>query len=131
TYNVAVDLTRNASDPATLLNADADALLRAGVAPDSVARIVALATPLGLPLSGTKVPSDRRHDGIVWLGRLDDTRDTLQTRALTTYVGFTKDGALGFGPLTAPSASGERRERTLGAQLTFGDYVGPGRRVLT
>jgi hypothetical protein len=131
TYNVAIDFARSTSDPATLLDANTDALLRAGVAPDSVARIVALATPLGLPLTGTKVPSDRRHDGITWLGRLDDTRDTLQTRALTTYVGYTTDGALGFGPLSAPSASGERRERTLGAQLTFGNFVGPGRRILT
>jgi hypothetical protein len=131
TYNVAMDVARSASDPATLLNADADALLRAGVAPDSVARLIAIASPLGLTLAGPGLPSNRQHDAIAWLGRLDDTRDTLQTRALSTYAGFTRDGALGFGPLSAPSASGERRERTLGAQLTLGSYVGPGRRVLT
>jgi hypothetical protein len=131
TYNVAVDVARSSSDPETLLDADADALLRAGASPDSVARIVALASPLGLPLSGTSVPSNRRHDGITWLGRLDDTRDTLATRALTTYVGYTTDGALGFSALAAPSASGERKQRTLGAQLTLGNYVGSGGRVLT
>jgi hypothetical protein len=131
TYNVAVDVARSSSDPETILDADADALLRAGASPDSVARIVALASPLGIPLSGTSVPSNRRHDGITWLGRLDDTRDTLATRALTTYVGYTTDGALGFSALAAPSASGERHERTLGAQLTLGNYVGAGRRVLT
>lgn len=131
TYNVAVDVARSSSDPETLLDADADALLRAGASPDSVARIVALASPLGLPLSGTSVPPNRRHDGVTWLGRLDDTRDTLATRALTTYVGYTADGALGFSALAAPSASGERKQRTLGAQLTLGNYVGPGDRVLT
>src|SRR5205814_8640969 len=41
------------------------------------------------------------------------------------------DGALGFAPLSAPSAAGKRNERTLGAQWTMGDFVGPGRRVLT
>jgi hypothetical protein len=131
TYNVALDVARSASDPSTLVSADADALLRAGVSPDSVARLVAIATPLGLPLTGPGVPNDRERNSVSWLGRLDDTRDTLQTRALTTFVGYTRDGALGFGPLAAPSSAGERRERTLGAQLTLGAYVGPGHRVLT
>lgn len=131
TYNVALDVARTIGDPVTLVNADADALVRAGVAPDSVARLVAVAPPLGLPLSGGGAPSDRRHDAVSWLGRLDDTRDTMSTRALTTFLGVTRDGALGFGPLAAPSSAGERLERTMGTQLTLGSYVGPGRNVLT
>lgn len=131
TYNVAVDFSRNSSDPRTLINADAEALLRAGVSPDSVARLIALATPLGLGLSGTGIPQNRLHTSLAWLGRLDDTRDTLQTRALTSYVGYTRDGALGFGPLAAPSSAGERTEKTMGAQLTLGMFVGPGKRILT
>ncbi|MFL5596558.1 MAG: carboxypeptidase-like regulatory domain-containing protein [Gemmatimonadaceae bacterium] len=130
TYNVALDLGRSLSEPSTLLNADAEALLNAGVAPDSVARLIAFATPLGIPLAAAGVPTNRRHDAFAWLGRLDDTRDTLATRALTSYAGVTRDGAVGFGPLAAPSAASERRERTLGAQLTIGQYVGPGRRTL-
>jgi hypothetical protein len=130
TYNVALDLGRSLSEPSTLLTADANALLNAGVAPDSVARLIALATPLGVPLAASGVPTNRTHNSLAWLGRLDDTRDTLSTRALTSYLGVTRDGALGFGPLTAPSAASERRERTLGAQLTLGAYVGPGRRTL-
>ncbi|MDB4917067.1 MAG: hypothetical protein JWM95_4711, partial [Gemmatimonadetes bacterium] len=55
TYNVALDLGRSLSEPATLLNADAQALLNAGVAPDSVARLIALATPLGVPLAASGV----------------------------------------------------------------------------
>ncbi|MDQ3674623.1 MAG: hypothetical protein M3365_09645, partial [Gemmatimonadota bacterium] len=131
TYNVALEIGQNSSDPATLLNADVEALTRAGVSPDSVARLIAVANPLGLSLSGAGIPNDRQRDAITWLGRLDDTRDTLRTRAFTSYVGSTRDGALGFGPLSAPSAAGERRERTLGGQITLGDYVGPGRRILT
>jgi len=130
TYNIALDLGRSLSEPSTLLTADANALLNAGVAPDSVARLIALASPLGVPLVASGVPTNRTHNSITWLGRLDDTRDTLSTRALTTYLGTTRDGAVGFGPLTAPSAASERRERTLGAQLTLGAYVGPGRRTL-
>jgi hypothetical protein len=130
TYNVAVDLGRSLSEPSTLLNADAQALLNAGVAPDSVARLIALATPLGVPLAASGVPTNRQHNAFSWLGRLDDTRDTLGTRALTTYAGWTRDGAVGFGPLSAPSAASERRQRTLGAQVTIGEYVGPGQRTL-
>lgn len=130
TYNVSFDAGRSVSDPPTLLTADTEALLSAGIAPDSVARVIASATPLGLPIDGVGVPSNRRQDSFTWLGRLDDTRDTLSTRALTSYASIKREGALGFGPLTAPSAAGERRERTLGAQLTLGSYVGPGRRIL-
>jgi hypothetical protein len=130
TYNVALDVGRSLSEPSTLVNADADALLNAGVAPDSVARLVAFATPLGVPLIAPGVPANRQHDAVSWLGRLDDTRDTLSTRALTTYAGVTRDGALGFGPLAAPSAASRQYQRTLGMQLTLGSYVGPGRRTL-
>ena len=131
TYNVAIDLARSIADPATLLDANAQSLLRAGASPDSVARIIALSSPVGLPLTGNSIPSNREHDGITWLGRLDDTRDTLNAKTLTTYVGYTKDGALNFNPLVAPSASGEHTVRTLGAQLTLDNFVGPGQRVLT
>lgn len=130
TYNVAVDVDRSLSDPSTLLNADAQSLLNGGVAPDSVARLIAAAAPLGVPLVASGIPSNREHNAISWLGRLDDTRDTLSTRALTTYAGWTRDGAVGFGPLSAPSAASESRERRLGAQLTLGSYVGAGRRTL-
>ena len=130
TYNVALDFGRSLSEPSTLLTADANALLNAGVAPDSVARLIGLAGPLGVPLVADGVPTNRAHNTVAWLGRLDDTRDTLSTRALTTYFGTTSDGGLGFSPLTAPSAASERKERTLGGQLTLGSYVGPGRRIL-
>jgi hypothetical protein len=130
TYNVALDVTRSASDPVTLLDAEADALLRAGASPDSVARLLALAGPRGV-LTGGNVPGNRLRQEVAWLGRFDDTRDTMQTRALSTYIGYKKEGALGFAALAAPSAAGERRERTLGAQLTHGAFVGPGDRILT
>ncbi|MGI8510843.1 MAG: carboxypeptidase-like regulatory domain-containing protein, partial [Gemmatimonadaceae bacterium] len=131
TYNVAVDLAHSVSQPATLLDAGSDVFLRAGVAPDSVSRLTAIANPLGLALAGNGVASSRQHDAFSWLGRVDDTRDTLATRALTSYATYTRDGGLGFAPLSAPSAGGENRQQTLGAQLTLGNYVGVGRRILT
>jgi hypothetical protein len=131
TYNVALDVARSASDPSTLLGADAATLLRAGIAPDSVARLVSVASRLALPLAGGGAPSGRQRDAITWLGRVDDTRDSLKGRTLTSYAGYTKEGALGFGPLASPASGGERRERTLGAQVMLRDYFGEGKRILS
>ena len=130
TYNVSGDIAKNQSNPTTLISAEADALLLAGVSPDSVGRLIALAGPRGIGLSGNGIPNDQQHQALTFLGRIDDTRDTLKTRALTSYLGYTSDGALGFSPLAAPSSAGERHERTAGAQLTLGNYVGAGRRIL-
>ncbi|NUQ21768.1 MAG: carboxypeptidase regulatory-like domain-containing protein, partial [Gemmatimonadaceae bacterium] len=80
TYNVALDVARSISSPATLVDADQATLLRAGISPDSVARLRSVAAPLGI-LSAGGVPLDRTRDQVTWLGRIDDTRDTLQTRA--------------------------------------------------
>jgi len=129
TYNAAIDVSRSISTPSTLASASDETLLRAGVAPDSVDRVLGVAGPLGLLRAGG-VPADRQRDALTFLGRLDDTRDTLATRALTGYAGLTKEGALGFGPLAAPASGGEQSQRTLGGQLVLGEYFGPGRNYL-
>lgn len=131
TYNVALDIGRTVSDPATLLAGDIGAWNRAGVSSDSIARLKQVANTLGLPIAGAGAPTARRRDLITWLGRLDDVRDSLRTLTLTTYATGTKEGAIGFGPLAAPAAGGEQSERTLGAQFMHGQYFGIGNRALT
>jgi hypothetical protein len=131
TYNAALDYSRATSEPATLLGGDLDAFARAGIARDSVQRAVAIARGFGIPLGGAGIPTERQTTALTWLGRLDDTRDSLDQRTLTTYASWKQSGALNFGPLSAPSAGGEQTVRTLGAQLQFADFVGDGRRVLT
>ncbi len=131
TYNVAIDLSRASSDPATLLGVDADAFARAGIARDSAQRAVAIARSLGIPPGGSGIPTTRETSTLLWLSRFDDTRDSLDRRTLTTYASWKKSGALNFGPLATPSAGGEQNARTLGVQLQFADFVGDGRRVLT
>lgn len=131
TYNVAVDVAHSVSQPATLLDANEAVLLRAGVAPDSVSRLIGVANPLGLSLGGRGIPTLHEHDAVSWLGRLDDTRDTLATRALTSYASYTRDGGVGFAPLSAPSTGAAETQKTAGAQLTIGNYVGKERLTLT
>ncbi|HYW49553.1 MAG TPA: carboxypeptidase regulatory-like domain-containing protein, partial [Gemmatimonadaceae bacterium] len=131
TYNAALDVSRSQSDPATLFTGDARALQGAGVSRDSVSRLQSAALGLGVPLAGGRIPSQQQRSGVTWLGRLDDIRDTLNQHQLTTYVNYSRNGALGFAPLSAPSAAGENTDRSLGVQLQLTDFVGAGRRVLT
>jgi hypothetical protein len=130
TYNVAIDVARTTSDPTTLLGGASDAIRRAGLDADTASRIVQLAGATGLPLSGAGVPGARRQDAVTWLGRLDDVRDSLRTLTLTSYVSMSRDGALGFGPLTAPAAGGEQVDRSLGLQFLHSQFVGAGYRRL-
>lgn len=130
TYNVALDVAHSASSPVSLLTADADVLQRAGLSTDSVAKLKSVAGPLGLTLDGGGAPADRGHDAITWLGRLDDSRDSLSIRALTTYVDLARDGAVGVSALSTPSTTTERRHRSYGAQFLQDLYVGAGRLVI-
>lgn len=130
TYNVALDLNRSTNETATLADASTDAWLRAGASPDSVRRAVAIARSLGIPVAGNGVPLARERTGFTWLGRLDDTRDSLAARTLTTYVSAAREGALGFGPVVAPAAGGKRDDTAMGVQLQVTNYLGPARMVL-
>lgn len=130
TYNVALDVGRTVSDPSTLVANDTDAWLRAGVSPDSVARLRTVASTIGLPVAGRGAPVSRRRDALSWLGRIDDVRDSLRTLTLTTFASYSKVGALGFGPLTAPAAGGEQTDRAYGAQFVHSQFVGEGHNIL-
>lgn len=130
TYNVALDYARTASDASTLLGAGADVLAASGVPSDSVARAVNVARTLGLPLSRAGIPQSRQSETVTWLGRVDDTRDTLNVRALTTMYSGSRSGGLNFGALAAPSAGGEQQMQSLAVQARADTYFGDGRRVL-
>lgn len=126
TYNIALDVGRTVSDPASLVGSNADALLRAGIAPDSARRAQQIANTVGMPLGGTGIPSSRVQNSFTWLGRLDDVRDTLRTFTLTSFASRNDEGALGFGPLNSPGAGGKQTQQTYGGQLLQSRYVGKG-----
>lgn len=130
TYNVAVELSRTTSDPATLFVGDRRALQSAGVSVDSVARLETTALGVGLPTAANGIPSQRMQTGITWLGRLDDIRDTLTLRQLTSYLSLTRNGAIGFQPLASTSRGGSSESRALGVQFQQSNFLGEGRRVL-
>lgn len=127
TYNISFEGARTTSEPASFASADATTLARAGLAADSVARLRTVAAALGLPAGAT---GPRTRESFTWLARFDDTRDSLDSRALVTYASLSRSTALGVGPTTAPSATGTREEQAYGVQLRTSDYFGEGRRTL-
>ena len=126
TYNVAVDLSRSSSDPATLLGNNDAALLRAGLSPDSALRVQSVANSLGIPLSGSSVPAARVSENLSFIGRLDDVRDSLRTLSLLAFGSVNRQGAVGFGPLSAPAASGRQSQSSVGMQFQHQQFIGDG-----
>ena len=132
TYNVALDVARSTSDPATLIDAQSDALLRAGASPDSVARLIALAPPLGLSLSRQRRPREPPAPGHHVARSLRRHARHARARARSRRTSATRT--------TERSALVRRRRRRRPAsdvsarsarQLTLGNFVGAERRILT
>lgn len=130
TYNVAIDVSRTISDPATLFSGNVLALQSAGVSTDSVSALRTTALGVGIPVTGAGIPTSREVSAVTWLGRFDDIRDSLNTRQLATYLNLSRAGARGFAPLSAPSAAGASTDRGIGAQFQMANFIGAGRRTL-
>ncbi len=130
TYNVALDVARNSSSPSTLLDSDTEAWRRAGVAPDSVRRLLGIAGTTGVPVSGADIPSTRIRNGLTLLSRFDDVRDTLRMLTLTTYASVNREGGLGLGPLSSPAGAVESSDNTFATSLMHSAFLGAGHYVL-
>ncbi len=125
-YNVAADLSRNSSTPATLMGNNDAALLRAGLSPDAARQVQSAANSLGIPLAGSTVPAARVSENLSFIGRLDDVRDTLRTLSLLAFGSVNRQGALGFGPLSSPASGGKSSQTSVGVQFQHQQFIGPG-----
>lgn len=125
-YNIAVDVSRDVRSPSTLFGANESALLGAGILPDSIKRLQSVAQTVGVPVAASGIPSSQVSEGVSFLGRLDDVRDTLKTRALTAFGSFNKQSALGSGLFNTPSTTAAQRQRSLGGQLEEKRFIGGG-----
>lgn len=134
TYNVSGQLSRRAQDAPALLGADPGALLAAGVAPDSAARLAALARAAGIPLgtaSGAWNPTTRLSDEAVFLARVDaPTHDpktyepTRRTYGVTAYGSLGRGSALGVGPTALATRGGQSSTGSAALQAVYSAYVG-------
>ena len=115
---------RRRSDPLeSLAAADEAALARTGVAPDSVARFLALLERESLPPLGS-APAERRNDNVTLLGRLDWTMSDAHSLTLRGDLRLGDQRAARIGPLSVPHAGGRTRSDGYGALLTARSQLG-------
>lgn len=70
-YNASLDVSRRVTDAPSLLGADASLFPLAGVAPDSVTRLIGTLSNLRIPATVSRVPSDRTSDRASFALRID------------------------------------------------------------
>jgi hypothetical protein len=124
-YNFGLQGGRRSAGVASILTADSYVLQRAGVASDSVARLLQLLKGAQVPtIAGA--PSSSLNDNVVFLGRIDHARYNWQTMqpsratwGLVGYGSYTHNQAQGLSPIGTPAHGGENSQQ-IGA-LT-GDY---------
>jgi hypothetical protein len=133
TYNASGQLSRRTQDAPALLTADPSALAAAGVAPDSAARLAALARAAGIPLgaAGAWRPDARLSDLASFALRVDAPNyDPKTYEPRTTTYGARRSApcgaapALGVTPGAAATRGGTSRNGTAGAQATYSRYFG-------
>ncbi|HET6764366.1 MAG TPA: carboxypeptidase-like regulatory domain-containing protein, partial [Longimicrobiaceae bacterium] len=115
-YNVAIEGSRRAASPPSLFSASADALRRAGIAPDSLAPLGHALQELAIPVAGG-APALRTDEAVTVLARLDRRvgDQPRRTWSMLAYGDLRTAERLGSG-LTA-SASAERERRTAAGQV--------------
>jgi len=133
-YNVSGQLARRVQDAPSLLGAAPNALLAAGISPDSAARAVALARAAGVPLgvgAGAWSPASRTSDQASFIARIDaPTRNSKtqepvpRTYGLTAFGSLRRTSALDVAPNASDTRGGEARIGTAGVQAVYSAYVG-------
>ena len=132
-YNAGGQLGRRVQDAPSLAGAAPDALLAAGVAPDSAARLLAVARAAGIPLgaAGAWSPASRLSDQASFIARVDRPRydpktyDPLpRTYGVTAFGALRRGSALGVGPTALVTRGGETSSGNAGVQGEYSVYVG-------
>ncbi|HYD51772.1 MAG TPA: carboxypeptidase regulatory-like domain-containing protein [Gemmatimonadaceae bacterium] len=125
-YNVAWQLGRRANDYQSLLNTDALGMQAAGVASDSVARLLGILGGAGVPASVGRLADTRASDNASVFGSIDvappgSTSGQAFNLSFNGNWGRQKP-AQGFGGLELPSYSGERTNLRGGLQGRHSAY---------
>ena len=130
-YNAGLQVKRQFSDVTSIVDADSDVLSHAGLARDSVSRLLSALGALGVPTSSRGIPSTRATDIVNFMSRLDrplfdyNTFTPVNTTwGITAFVNRTHTGALNFSPTSTPAHSGETTDLSTGLQAIYSAYFG-------
>jgi hypothetical protein len=128
-YNFSYQLGQRSSDLATPLNTDSLGFLTAGIAPDSVKRLLGILNGKQIPLSAGGVPGQRLSDNGSLLGMIDLSPPGSKTGAaynLTMLGSWSKLMPIGVSAVELPSHSADRTNWSGQLQLHHSTYFGFG-----
>ncbi len=126
-YNLAYQVGRRANDLQTLLNTSPVGLQAAGVAPDSVNRLLSILSANGIPATVAGIPNQRANDQLSVFGALDwAPPSSLTGQALNiSFNGSVSAQSPASGLTTAtPANSGDRTNASGGLQLRHTNFYG-------
>jgi hypothetical protein len=130
-YNIGLKVARQTTPVQSVLTADPGVLTRAGLAPDSAARALAVATALGVPVNGGGNPGARTTSTISFIDRLDRAQISATATtpagpvlALTAFGRYQQSDASTLTPTNAPAAAGRRTNELAGLQWLYARYFG-------
>ncbi len=128
-FNVAYQIGRRQSDLQSLLNTSALGLQTAGVARDSVNRLLSILSQAGVPTRPGGVPNDRATNQALLLGSFDFTppgSTTGQAFNLTYNASLLSSDAVTGSTTELPSHSGDRTSWNAGVSGRHTSYFGFG-----
>ena len=126
-YNISYQLGRNARDYQTLLNTSFAGLQAAGVARDSVGRMLSILGQQQIPTTVGGIPNDRLVDNGLIFGAVDwapPSSTTGQAFNLTFSGGWNRQDPLFGGITDLPSRSGDRMSWNGGLQARHTNFIG-------
>lgn len=126
-YNLSYELGRQSRDHQTLLSASPLALQTAGIAPDSVSRLLDILRGQQVPLAGGPLRDSKLSDHGSVMGSVDFTppsSSTGQSYGVTFNGNWRRQSPVGGGTSQLPSASGERTSWGGGIQGRHSGYFG-------
>ncbi|HTE45352.1 MAG TPA: hypothetical protein VK636_08935, partial [Gemmatimonadaceae bacterium] len=130
-YSYGVQAARRVADARSLVNADEDLLRHAGVASDSIARLLEILRAAHVPATVAGVPSSLTTDNASILLRFDRSpydwkalAASKSTEALTFLGSWTRARPLSLSPTVTPARTGERTNGLIGAQALYSTFIG-------
>lgn len=130
-YNFGIHVARQTASVASLADLDADALSRAGISPDSAARLAQVLGSLRVPFRVGGVPDDRRTTTLSFIDRIDRAAAPTPPNAApapilaATFFGrVAQSEALSLSPTLEPSSSGKSTSTLAGVQALYSRFFG-------
>ena len=126
-YNYSVQLGRNARDYQTLTNTTAAGLEGAGVAQDSVTRLLSILGQQHIPAGAPGIPHERLVDNGLVFGAIDfapPSSTTGQAFNVTMRGGWNRQDPLFGGVTDVPARSGNRMNWNGGIQARHTNFIG-------